>query len=249
MKRWRKNINSSLTATRCSFSNLTNLNFLPDKSVIIVAGGSGSRMKSDIPKQFLPVAGMPVIMHTIRAFLKYEKGIEVIIALPEGYFQFWKELCEKFHFNADHLLSKGGETRFHTVRNALALVNDDRIVAIHDAVRPLVSQRMIEEGFRDALTFGNAVPAITVSESVRWSEGRKNHPINRDHLRMVQTPQVFDAGLIKRAYQRVNKEIFTDDASVLEAMGETIHLFEGTHENIKITYPYELLFAETLLGV
>jgi len=204
-------------------------------------------MESEIPKQFLPVAGIPVIMHSINAFLKYEPGIDVVVAIAETLFQYWQELCIKFDFRKEHRLSKGGKTRFHTVKNALALIRDDRIVAIHDAVRPLVSQQTIDQGFRDALTFGNAIPAIPVSESVRWSEGRKNQLIDREHLRIVQTPQVFEAGLIKRAYQRVGKDVFKDDASVLEAMGETIHLFEGNRENFKITYPYEILIAETLL--
>jgi 2-C-methyl-D-erythritol 4-phosphate cytidylyltransferase len=205
-------------------------------------------MQSDIPKQFLSLAGIPVIIHTINAFLEYEPGIEIVIALPGNYFQYWNELCEKLNFQKKYLLSPGGETRFHSVRNALALVNDDRIVAIHDAVRPLVSQKTIEQGFRDALTFGNAIPAIPVTESVRWSEGRSNRPINREHLRIIQTPQVFEASLIKRAYQRVGKkDVFTDDASVLEAMGESIHLFEGNLENFKITHPNDLLLAETLL--
>ena len=204
-------------------------------------------MKSDIPKQFMPVSGIPLILHTIGKFLTHYPGIELIIALPENHFQYWNELCEKYNFHRAHSLSKGGETRFQTVKNALTLVHDDRIVAIHDAVRPLVSEQTIDQGFRDAFTFGNAIPVVTFNESVRWSEGRKNRPIDRKYLRIVQTPQIFEAGLIKRAYQRVNNEIFTDDASVLEAIGESIHLYEGNRENIKITFPFELSFAETLM--
>jgi 2-C-methyl-D-erythritol 4-phosphate cytidylyltransferase len=204
-------------------------------------------MMNAVPKQFLPVASIPVIFYTIEAFIKYDPAIELVIALPEELTQYWKDLCERMNFHREHILSKGGETRFLTVKNALSYINDERVVAIHDAVRPFVSQQTIDQGFRDALTFGNAIPVIPVNESIRWSEGRKNQQIDRNHLRIVQTPQVFEASLIKRAYQRVTREIFTDDASVVEAMGETIHLFEGNRENIKITYPHELLFAEAMI--
>jgi len=204
-------------------------------------------MNSDIPKQFLVLANLPVILHSIFAFTKFDPSIQVVIALPEIYFTYWNDICEKHVFIYPHTLSKGGETRFHSVKRALTLIPDDRIVAIHDAVRPLVSESTIERGYRDALTFGNAIPVIPVSESIRWSEGRKNQSIDREHLRIVQTPQVFDASLIKRAYNRITNDSFTDDASVLEAMGETIHLFEGNRENIKITHPDDLMVAEALM--
>jgi 2-C-methyl-D-erythritol 4-phosphate cytidylyltransferase len=204
-------------------------------------------MNSDIPKQFLVLANLPVILHSIFAFTKFDPSLQIVITLPENYFTYWNEICENHVFKYPHTLSKGGKTRFHTVKHALTLIPDDRIVAIHDAVRPLVSQNTIEQGYRDALTFGNAIPVIPVCESVRWSEGRKNQSIDREHLRIVQTPQVFDAGLIKRAYSRITDDSFTDDASVLEAMGETIHLFEGNRENIKITHPDDLMIAEALM--
>ncbi len=204
-------------------------------------------MNSDIPKQFLVLANLPVILHSIFAFTKFDPSVQVVIALPENYFTYWNDICEKHAFKFPHTLSKGGETRFHTIKHALALIPDDRIVAIHDAVRPLVSESTIERGYRDALTFGNAIPVIPVSESIRWTEGRKNQSVNREHLRIVQTPQVFDASLIKRAYNRITNDSFTDDASVLEAMGETIHLFEGNRENIKITHPDDLMIAEALM--
>jgi len=243
----KRNTNSLPTATRCLFYNLANLDFLPEKSLIIVAGGTGTRMNSEIPKQFLSVAGIPVIIHTINTFLKYDNGIDLVIALPENYFSYWKELCEKFSFSINHRLSKGGETRFHSVKSALSFVSDDRIVAIHDAVRPFVNIETIEKGFRNALTFGNAIPVVPLTESARWIEGRTNRPVDREHIRIVQTPQVFDAGLIKRAYYRVSGNNFTDDASVLEAMGEALYLYDGNPENIKITRPFELSIAEALL--
>ena len=205
-------------------------------------------MNSDIPKQFLVVNNLPVILHSIFAFTKFDRTVQIVVALPENYLPYWHDLCEKYSFTHAHILSKGGETRFQTVKNALSLIHYDRIVAIHDAVRPLVSQHTIGQGYRDAVTFGNAVPVIPVNESIRWSEGKKNQTVDREHLRIVQTPQVFEASIIKRAYNRITSETFTDDAAVLESMGETIHLFEGNRENIKITYPEDLLIAETLMN-
>lgn len=204
-------------------------------------------MNSNIPKQFLELAGTPVILHSIYSFLKFDPSLQLIIALHENYFSYWHDLCKKYSFSHAHSLAKGGETRFQTVKNALTQIPDDRIVAIHDAVRPLVSNDTIERGYRDALTFGNAIPVIPVNDSIRWSEGKKNQTVDRQHLRIVQTPQVFEASLIKRAYYRITNDSFTDDAAVLEAMGETIHLFEGNHENIKITHPDDLVIAQALM--
>jgi 2-C-methyl-D-erythritol 4-phosphate cytidylyltransferase len=204
-------------------------------------------MNSDIPKQFLELLKLPVILHSIYSFIKFDTSLQMVIALPENYFSYWHDLCEKYSFTYPHLLAKGGETRFHTVKNALTLIPDDRIVAIHDAVRPLVSNNTIEKGYRDALTFGNAIPVISVNESIRWSEGNKNQTVDREHLRIVQTPQIFESSLIKRAYNRITDDSFTDDASVLEAMGETIHLFEGNRENIKITFADDLMIAQALI--
>jgi 2-C-methyl-D-erythritol 4-phosphate cytidylyltransferase len=204
-------------------------------------------MNSDIPKQFMELAGLPVLLHSIYAFLKFDPSLQLVVALPEIYFSYWHDLCEKYSFTYTHSVAKGGDTRFQTVKNALRLIPDDRIVAIHDAVRPLVSHDTIERGFRDGLTFGNGIPVIPVNESIRWSEGKKNQTVDREHLRIVQTPQVFEASLIKRAYNRVSDDSFTDDASVLEAMGETIHLFEGNRENIKITNPDDLVVAYALM--
>jgi 2-C-methyl-D-erythritol 4-phosphate cytidylyltransferase len=205
-------------------------------------------MDNNIPKQFLELDHLPVILHSINSFLKFDPSIQLVIALPENYFSYWDDLCEKYSFTWAHSLAKGGETRFHTVKKALTLIPDDRIVAIHDAVRPLVSIDTIERGFRDALTFGNAIPVIPVNESIRWSEGKKNQTVDREHLRIIQTPQVFEASLIKRAYNRMTGDSFTDDASVLEAMGETIHLFDGNCENIKITYADDLVIAQALIN-
>jgi 2-C-methyl-D-erythritol 4-phosphate cytidylyltransferase len=204
-------------------------------------------MNSNIPKQFLVFAQLPVILHSIYSFIKFDPTLQLVIALPENYFSYWQDLCEKYSFTYAHSLTKGGDTRFQTVKNALTQIPDDRIIAIHDAVRPLVSHDTIERGYRDAVTFGNAIPVIPVNESVRWSEGKKNQAVDREHLRIVQTPQVFEASLIKRAYNRISNDSFTDDASILESMGETIHLFEGNRENIKITHADDLVIAQALM--
>ena len=207
-------------------------------------------MNNDIPKQFLDLDGKPVILRSIYTFLAYDPAIKLTVVLPETHVLHWKEMCSACSFSHPHTLVTGGETRFHSVKNGLAAVPDDDVVAIHDAVRPLVSLDTIDKGFRDAIAFGNAVPVVTVNESVRWKEGPGNHPIDREHLRIVQTPQVFDASLIKRAYLRIaahDAGIFTDDATVLEAMGVPIHLYDGNRENIKITIPEDLSVATALL--
>lgn len=216
------------------------------RSVIIVAGGSGTRMNSDIPKQFLLLNGLPVLMHSVNAFRKFNPSVQIVIALPRAYYSLWDTLCLKYNFLAKHELTPGGETRAQSVKNALALVPGTGFTAIHDGVRPLVSEETIRKAFYEAELFGNAVPVIPVNESVRKTEGTSNMAVPRDTLYIVQTPQVFKTGLIKKAYSLLDKDDFTDDATILETTGEKIHLFEGNRENIKITYPNDLLIAEDL---
>ena len=218
------------------------------RSVIIVAGGSGTRMKSDIPKQFLLLNGLPVLMHSVNAFRKFDPSVQIVIALPHACYSLWDTLCLKYNFLAKHELAPGGESRVQSVKNALALVPDKGYTAIHDGVRPLVSEETIRKAFYEAELFGNAVPFIPVNESVRKTEGTSNMPVPRDTLYIIQTPQVFKTGLIKKAYSLLETNDFTDDATILETIGEKIHLFEGNRENIKITYPSDLLLAEALLG-
>lgn len=218
-----------------------------NRNIIIVAGGTGSRMNPDIPKQFLPLDGLPVLMHTINAFLKFDPSARIIIALPREFYSFWNTLCLKYNFQVRHEFTEGGETRTQSVKNALALIPASGYTAIHDAVRPLVSEGTIRRAFKDAKIFGNAVPVIPVNESVRRTKGKSSTAIPRDTLYIVQTPQVFRTGLIKKAYSSVGRDDYTDDATVLETTGENIHLSEGNRENIKITYPNDLLIAEVLL--
>jgi 2-C-methyl-D-erythritol 4-phosphate cytidylyltransferase len=219
-----------------------------DQYVVIVAGGSGKRMGMDIPKQFLELAGRPVLMHTIERFREYNESIEIITVLPENQLRFWTELQRKYSFDVPHTLVKGGSKRFISVRHGLEFVNTPGLVAIHDGVRPLVRIETIKRCFETAEKYGNAVPVISPADSLRLEEEDKSIPVNRMFIKQVQTPQVFDADKIKRAYLQDFDPSFTDDATVLERTGEKIHLVDGNRENIKITNPEDLFIAQTLLS-
>lgn len=215
---------------------------------IIVAGGSGTRMGADIPKQFIALNGEPILMHTLRIFQGVQLVTDIILVLPESQIDFWAELCEKHAFTIKHTVVKGGETRFESVRNGLAKVNSlDCLVAIHDGVRPLVSVDVIENCYKAAEQFGNAIPALKPVESVRLSDSASTYPTDREKVYLVQTPQVFKASIIKKCYETPWQPSFTDDASVVEFSGEKIHLVEGNRENIKITTPLDITIAEALL--
>jgi 2-C-methyl-D-erythritol 4-phosphate cytidylyltransferase len=215
--------------------------------VVIVAGGSGSRMKSSLAKQFIELAGKPILMRTIEVFYRFNPAIKIAVVLPRDQISFWKELCQKHGFLIDHEIIEGGETRFHSVKNGLSAVSEDGLVAIHDGVRPLVSLETINRCFEKASGLGNAVPCIPVYESVRSVHGETSSIIDRKNLRLIQTPQIFSNSLIKEAYKQAADADFTDDASVLERMGYVVHLVEGNRENIKITDPLDLAFAEHFL--
>ncbi|NOZ47807.1 MAG: 2-C-methyl-D-erythritol 4-phosphate cytidylyltransferase [Chlorobi bacterium] len=215
--------------------------------VIVVAGGSGKRMKTKTPKQFLLLNNLPVLMHTIMAFYAYNKNISIVLVLPEVHFETWKVLCEKYNFTIQHTLVKGGETRFHSVKNALNTINTNRLIAIHDGVRPLVSNKTISRCFATAIKKGNAVPAVGITDSIRQIEENKNFTVNRNNYKLIQTPQVFKSELIKQAYQLDYKEYFTDDAGLLDELGVKINLVEGNVENIKITTHTDLVIAEAIL--
>jgi 2-C-methyl-D-erythritol 4-phosphate cytidylyltransferase len=213
---------------------------------LIVAGGAGTRIGTDVPKQFLELAGKPVLIHTILRFLEFDKSIKIIAVLPENQLGLWEMLQEKYSFSVPHTIVTGGSSRFFSVRNGLQKVDENGLVAIHDGVRPLVSIDTIQRCFSEAEKFGNAVPVISPSDSLRMITGQGNIPVNRHYLRIIQTPQVFDVKLIKKAYLRDFSPDFTDDASLLEKTGENIHLVEGNRENIKITNPEDLIIAEAL---
>lgn len=218
------------------------------KTVIIVAGGSGKRMHSEVPKQFLLLKGMPVLMRTISAFQLFDPDLEIILVLPEKHLPYWESLCRQHAFNLMIKLAKGGKTRFESVNNGLQLVApDSELIAIHDGVRPLVSQGTIRTCFDTAAVMGNAVPVIEIPDSIRFLDGQKNASVNRSDYRIVQTPQVFRSEQLKKAYGMAQQKDYADDASVVEAAGHSIYLVPGNPENIKITSPPDLLKAEALL--
>jgi 2-C-methyl-D-erythritol 4-phosphate cytidylyltransferase len=205
-------------------------------------------MNTDVPKQFLLMAGQPVLMHTIRLFHRFDPAMPLYVTLPENYIPYWEQLCRDHSFTVPHQVVKGGKTRFGSVKNALELISGKGLVAIHDGVRPLVSFETIRRAFKEAAKSGNAVPVIPVQESIRETGPDGNKEVSRENLRIVQTPQVFRKELIKKAYNSAPHQSFTDDATVLESSGETIHLVEGNVENIKITHLSDLHCAEALLG-
>ena len=216
-------------------------------TVIIVAGGKGLRMGGDLPKQFLPLHGKPVLMHTIEAFYKWDAEACLMIVIPQEHESYWKMLCKELNFTVPHRVVYGGETRFHSVCNGLQAIEEgeeDSLIAVHDGVRPFVSGDVISSCFAIAETFGAAIPVIPMIESVREINGGESRPFDRNHLCIVQTPQVFRADILRKAYEQPYDERFTDDASVVEASGHPIHLVEGNHENIKITTPMDLRYAE-----
>jgi 2-C-methyl-D-erythritol 4-phosphate cytidylyltransferase len=219
-----------------------------DLYVVIVAGGSGKRMGMDTPKQYLELAGRPVLMHTIERFREFSDSIEIITVLPENQLRFWNDLQKKYSFNIPQTIVKGGSKRFFSVQHGLEFVNSPGLVAIHDGVRPLVRNETIKRCFETAEKYGNAIPVISPADSLRLEEAGVNTPVHRMHVKQVQTPQVFDVEKIKNAYRQEFDLSFTDDATVLEKTGEKIHLVEGNRENIKITNPEDLFIAQTLLS-
>lgn len=216
------------------------------KYIIIVAGGKGLRMGGDIPKQFLPVCGKPVLMRTLEAFHAYDASIRLILVLPVSQQAYWKQLCEEYQFDLVHEIANGGETRFHSVKNGLALVKEDGLVGVHDGVRPFVSQEVITRCYEESASLKAVIPVIGVVETVRHLTEEGSETVPRDQYKLVQTPQVFDVTLLHRAYQQEYTDLFTDDASVVEALGEKVYLVEGNRENIKLTTPFDLKLAELL---
>ena len=218
--------------------------------IIIVAGGKGLRMGSDIPKQFLPVGGKPVLMRTLERFREYAEDLQIILVLPKAQQDYWHELCQKYDFKIKYWLADGGETRFHSVQNGLAKIPDDAegVVGVHDGVRPFPSIDVIRNCYETARTAKAVIPVIPVVETVRHLQGNTSETVPRNDYRLVQTPQTFDIQLLKAANKQPYNDGFTDDASVVEAFGFNTTLVEGNRENIKITTPYDLKIAEVLIG-
>lgn len=215
--------------------------------VIIVAGGKGLRMGSDLPKQFLPVGGKPVLMRTLEAFHAADPAMRLVLVLPRAQQAYWQGLCREYGFTLPHVVADGGETRFHSVRNGLALVEGDGLVGVHDGVRPFVAPDVIRRCYALAAEQKAVVPVIDVVETVRRVEEGRSTTVPRDDYKLVQTPQVFEAALLRRAYEQPYRTAFTDDASVVEALGFPVCLTAGNRENIKITTPFDLKIAAALL--
>ncbi len=220
---------------------------------IIVAGGKGLRMGGEVPKQFLPLNGRPVLMRTLEAFHTCCPLMELVLVLPCDQQDYWRMLCREYAFDVPYRLADGGETRFHSVRNGLALVPADAggVVGVHDGVRPFVAAEVIRRTYETARCCGTAVPVIDMIDSVRrtitTADGeQRNEAVDRSHYKLVQTPQVFRLSLFRKAYEQPFSPLFTDDASVVEALGVDITLVEGNRENIKITTPYDLQIAGVL---
>ncbi len=217
--------------------------------IIIVAGGKGLRMGSDIPKQFLPIGGKPILMRTLERFWDYSEKLQIILVLPIAQQDYWRQLCEQYHFEIKYQLANGGQTRFHSVQNGLALIPDDveGVVGVHDGVRPFPSVEVIRNCYEAARTAKAVIPVIPVVETVRHIEGEGSVTVPRGDYRLVQTPQTFDIQLLKAANRQPYNDGFTDDASVVESFGHQITLVEGNRENIKITTPYDMKIAEVLI--
>ncbi|RYE16717.1 MAG: 2-C-methyl-D-erythritol 4-phosphate cytidylyltransferase [Sphingobacteriales bacterium] len=216
---------------------------------IIVAGGSGTRMQAAVPKQFLLLNGRPLLFYTIEAFYNSTYRPEILLVLHADFHAYWNNLCTEYKFAIPHKLVPGGDTRFHSVKNGLATIADtDAVIAVHDAVRPLTGRNIIDEAYSYAAEHGNAVVAVKSRDSVRQVKDDLSAALPREEIYLVQTPQTFTVLQLKEAYQQSYSEFFTDDASVVEKAGFTIHLVEGSHNNIKITYPEDIAIAELLLN-
>lgn len=216
-------------------------------NVIIVAGGLGLRMGGDLPKQFVSIGSKPILMHTIDLFHRYDKDIRIILVLHESYRELWANLCQEHGFAIEHETVSGGTTRFDSVKNGLKLVTEG-LVAVHDAVRPFASLQLVQKCFEMAKQYKAVIPVIELVDSIREIIDNENSKIvDRTRFRLVQTPQVFDAVLLKKVYEQPFRESFTDDASIIESKGGQVHLVEGERTNIKITTPFDLSLARTIL--
>lgn len=217
--------------------------------IIIVAGGKGLRMGGDLPKQFMPLHGKPVLMHTIERFRAYSDELKIILVLPHEQQDYWRQICQKHNFTIEHTVVDGGQTRFHSSQNGVAAVPDDAtgVIGIHDGVRPFVSEETIARCFEAARQFGAALPVLPVTDTLRRVTDDGGYNVQRNNYRTVQTPQTFDAQLLKQAFKQPYSDNFTDDASVVEALGHKVTMVDGNRENIKLTTPFDLVVAEALI--
>jgi 2-C-methyl-D-erythritol 4-phosphate cytidylyltransferase len=218
------------------------------KIAIIVAGGTGQRMGSVLPKQFLTIQGKPILLHTIDQFVAAFSDIQLVVVLPEGYIQEGKELLQNNGFTKNIVFVAGGDTRFQSVKNGLAQITESAIVFVHDAVRCLLTPALIQRCYQQALEKGSAIPAVSSTDTVRLLKGEKNELYNRESVMLIQTPQTFQSNLLLAAFNQSYMPSFTDEANVIEANGQLVNLVEGEFENIKITRPLDLAIAEYILA-
>lgn len=218
-----------------------------DKYAVIVAGGKGLRMGNAVPKQFLPLAGKPVLYYTIRAFLDAFEDIKPVLVLPQDQLSYAQIVLQAFPERIDLAIVTGGETRFHSVQNGLKAVSGNSVIFVHDGVRPLVSPDLIQRCYAQAIVQGSAIPAIPVADSMRIVDGDTSRAVDRQHMRSIQTPQTFRSDVLLPAFEQGYHEGFTDEATVVEAYGVAVHLIEGEKGNIKLTTPEDMLVAETIL--
>ena len=218
-----------------------------EKYMIVVAGGSGKRMGGDIPKQFMPIHGKPLLMRTIECIHTYDANIGIILVLPESQMSYWELLCQEYEFGIPCKVVAGGSERFYSVKNALDYVPDNCLVGVHDGVRPFVSSATLDALFSSMQASKATIPVVPPHESIRIANAERTAIVDRNTVKLVQTPQCFHSSVLKRAYNSEYKPIFTDDASVVEiVLGVPISLVEGNRENIKITTPFDIVVAEAI---
>ena len=220
-----------------------------NKYAIIVAGGTGSRMKGDIPKQFMMLKGKPIIQYSLEVFYQCDPAVSLIISIHPEYANFWNQLCREHKIDIPHQVVPGGETRFDSVKNGLSLVGEDGFVAVHDAARPVIDAAFIQKLYLTAEKHGSAIPAVHLNDTIRAIEGDSSRQLDRSFLRAIQTPQVFKVSELKRAFEQPFQPLFTDDASVMQSAGFKVHLTEGKPGNIKITHQHDIALAEVLMNL
>ncbi|MEY4812466.1 MAG: hypothetical protein RLZZ462_1339 [Bacteroidota bacterium] len=218
------------------------------KTAIIVAGGTGQRMGTTLPKQFLAIEGKSILLHTIGQFVTAYTDINFIIVLPADYIQDGKALITSSGLSQSFQFVAGGDTRFQSVKNGLAQADPASVVFVHDAVRCLLTPDLIQRCYQQAVEKGSAIPAVSSTDTIRILEGNQHHVVDRANVMMIQTPQTFNAALLKKAFEQAYQPSFTDEANVLEASGKEVYLIEGEYENIKITRPLDLAIAEYILA-
>jgi 2-C-methyl-D-erythritol 4-phosphate cytidylyltransferase len=219
-----------------------------DKYAVIVAGGKGSRMGTSIAKQYLLLNTLPILIHTIQKFFNSDSSIKIILVIPESDFDYWNALCIKYSFKISHQLVAGGTSRFQSVKNGLAFVKNNSLVAIHDGVRPLIDEKIIIDAYSQAEKKGSAITSIPLKDSIREIVGKNSESRERSKFQIIQTPQTFQSSLIKVAYDTDEQAAFTDDSSVAEHAGNSIHLIEGSYRNIKITTEEDMFIANAYLN-